>query len=140
MNLPLATKGSLAMSKRLISSLLFTLAAGLVVTAVPATSAEPGLRHTFFMAGSIIESSADGVYICIGSPDGARVGQTLEVVRITRTHGPKQSIRFKREKVGTVRVDAIVDEHFAQATVTSGRAKKGDVVRSADPVASATEE
>ena len=128
------------MSKRLISSLLFTLAAGFVVATVPATGAEPGLRHTFFMAGSIIESSADGVYICIGSADGAQVGQTLDVVRVTRTHGPKQSIRFKREKVGTVRIDAIVDEHFAQATLTSGRARKGDVVRLVEPVGAATGE
>ncbi|HBL26597.1 MAG TPA: hypothetical protein DD490_07170 [Acidobacteria bacterium] len=113
-----------------------------MVAAPGAAAEDPGIRHTFFMAGSIIEASAEGIYLCIGSPDGARVGQQLDVVRITRvpSHGPKQQgARFKREKIGTVRIDAIVDEHFAQATVTSGRAEKGDIVRLADPAEGAGE-
>ena len=38
-----------------------------------------------------------------------------------------------REKVGKVKVDAIVDEHFAQATVVDGKVEKGDIARLADP-------
>ena len=90
----------------------------------PAARAEnPGIRHTVFMAGSVIEASAEGTYLCIGTTDGAEPGQVLDVVRMTRNRSgnPKQGVRFHRERVGKVRVDAIVDERFAQATVVNGR-------------------
>ncbi len=102
----------------------------------PAARAEsPGIRHTVFMAGSVIEASAEGIYLCIGTADGAEPGQVLNVVRMTRNRSgnPKQGVRFHRERVGKVRVDAIVDEHFAQATVVDGKVEKGDIVRLADP-------
>lgn len=113
---------------------LFILFAALVAQGSLVAASNPGIRHTVFMAGSVIESSADGVYLCIGTSEGAQVGQQLEVVRLTRDTGinPKQGAHFKREKVGTVRIDAIVDEHFAQATVVSGHAEKGDIVRLAE--------
>jgi hypothetical protein len=87
------------------------------------------------MAGSVIESSAEGIYLCIGTAEGAAPGQVLDVVRVTRVRSgnPKQGVRFHREKVGKVKVDAIVDEHFAQATVVDGKVEKGDIVRLADP-------
>ena len=86
------------------------------------------------MAGSVIEASAEGIYLCIGTAEGAKPGQVLNVVRVTRDRGnPKQGVRFHREKVGKVKVDAIVDEHFAQATVVDGKVEKGDIVRLADP-------
>ena len=99
------------MTKPVTVSVFLTLAAFVAIAAPPATES-PGIRHTYFMAGSVVESSAVGVYLCIGSPDGARVGQQLDVVRVTRVrkHGPKQQgVRFKRDKVGTVRIDATVD-------------------------------
>ena len=106
-----------------------------VLAVAPAARAEnPGIRHTVFMAGSVIEASAEGIYLCIGTAEGAKPGQVLNVVRVTRDRGnPKQGVRFHREKVGKVRVDAIVDEHFAQATVVDGKVEKGDIVRLADP-------
>ncbi len=119
------------MSKRSSLAITLVLAAAVASGAIWAAPNAPGIRHTVFMAGSVIESSADGVYLCIGTSEGAQVGQQLEVVRLTRDTGinPKQGARFKREKVGTVRIDAIVDEHFARATVVSGQAEKGDIVR-----------
>ena len=61
--------------------------------------------------------------------------ESLSVDRVTRVRSgnPKQGVRFHREKVGKVKVDAIVDEHFAQATVVDGKVEKGDIVRLADP-------
>ena len=107
-----------------------------ILTVAPTARAEsPGIRHTVFMAGSVIEASAEGIYLCIGTANGAIPGQVLDVVRVTRDRGsnPKQGIRFHREKVGKIKVDAIVDEHFAQATVLDGKVEKGDIVRLADP-------
>ena len=104
--------------------------------AVPAARADdPGIRHTVFMAGSVIEASAEGIYLCVGTAEGASPGQVLDVVRVTRDRNvnPKQGVRFHREEVGKVKIDAIVDEHFAQATVLDGKVEKGDIVRLADP-------
>lgn len=99
-----------------------------------AAAGEPGLRHRFFMAGSVIEASAESVYLCIGTAEGAKVGQVLEVVRIRRdrTVNAKHGVRFRRHDVATVKIESIVDEHFARASVVTGRAKKGDIVRLAD--------
>lgn len=129
------------MSKRnVVAVALIVLVTVLVAGPTPAAASEPGLGHTF-MAGSVIESSPEGVYICLGSPDGAAVGQQFDVVRVTRDRSgnPKQGARFKRTKVGTVRIDAIVDEHFAEATVTSGSVEKGDIVRLSEPADGAKE-
>ena len=120
-------------SKFVFAAFLITLSAFAVG---PAAGAEnPGIRHKVFMAGSILEASAEGIYLCIGTADGATPGQVLDVVRVTRDRGsnPKQGIRFHREKVGEIKVDAIVDEHFAQATVLDGKVEKGDIVRLANP-------
>lgn len=83
--------------------------------------------HSVFMKGSIIHTADDGVYLCIGSKDGASVGQELNVYKTTFTGQPKKP-SFKRDKTGMVRITEIVDEHFATATVISGKAEKNDIV------------
>ncbi|PKN17811.1 MAG: hypothetical protein CVU71_14640 [Deltaproteobacteria bacterium HGW-Deltaproteobacteria-6] len=79
------------------------------------------------MKGSIIHTADDGVYLCIGTKDGAAVGQELDVYKITFTGQPKAPT-FKREKIGKVKITQIVDEHFATAAVISGKAEKNDIV------------
>ena len=119
------------MSKRAIPALILGLAFAFAASPGPAAGDTPRLWHRYFMAGKIVESTTDGVHLCIGSADGAKVGQELDVVHVTRDRSvsPKQGGRFIRTKVGTIRITAIVDEHFADAVVTSGRAQKRDVVR-----------
>ncbi len=87
--------------------------------------------HGFIMKGSIIESSDSDVYLCVGSKDGAAVGQELDVykiIRVTRARGT-----FKREHTGKVKITEIVDEHFAKATAISGKAEKNDIVELVRP-------
>ncbi len=87
--------------------------------------------HGFIMKGSIIESSDSDVYLCIGSKDGAVVGEELDVykvIRVTRARGT-----FKREHTGKVKITEIIDEHFAKATVTAGKAEKNDIVELVHP-------
>ena len=88
--------------------------------------------HGFLMKGSIIETSDSDVYLCIGKKDGASVGQELNVYKIvTFRFPPKPSptlTRFKRESMGKVRITEIIDEHFAKATVISGKVEKNDIV------------
>jgi hypothetical protein len=78
------------------------------------------------MKGSIIETYDSYIYLCIGSNDGAEVGQELDVYKI-RTISKARST-FQREHAGKVKITEIVDEHFAKAKVISGKAAKNDVV------------
>ena len=87
--------------------------------------------HGFLMKGSIIEASDSDVYLCIGSKDGASVGQELDVYKIPQTK--PEALHFYREHTGKVRITEIIDEHFAKAKVISGRAEKNDIVELVRP-------
>jgi hypothetical protein len=89
--------------------------------------------HGFLMKGSIIETYDSEVYICIGSKDGASVGQELDVYKVnitypTRYHSPNLPPIFRRQNTGKVKITGIIDEHFAKAKVISGTADKNDIV------------
>ena len=47
------------MFKRAVPTLFLTLAAIFATSVAPAAGSEPGIRHTLFMAGSVIESSSE---------------------------------------------------------------------------------
>ncbi len=118
--------GGITRIRRSIVGLLF---ASLLAAACASAADSPSLRHTFFMRGHIVEMQDAALVVCIGQADGASVGQTLDVVRHRRVAtGPKGMGRFKREVVGQVRIDAIVDEHYAEATLVSGEAGQRDSV------------
>ena len=87
--------------------------------------------HRYIMKGSIIEASDSDVYLCIGSKDGASVGQELEVYRIIGTGLRRKP--FKYVFTGKVKITEIIDEHFAKAILISGDVKKDDVVELARP-------
>jgi hypothetical protein len=87
--------------------------------------------HGYLMKGSIIEASNSDVYLCIGSKDGASVGQELDVYRIPETK--PEALHFTRVQTGKVRITEIIDEHFAKAKVISGRAEKNDIVELVRP-------
>jgi len=114
-------------SKRMGMLLLLAMAVA-AFSAAPATAASA--YHKYLMKGSIIEVSNEGIYLCIGTEDGAEPGQVLDVMRISRdTSGaPKGGAKFKREKVGKVEILEVVDEHFARAKQVSGEAKVSDMV------------
>jgi len=70
------------------------------------------------------------IYLCVGTSEGAKVGQELTVVRFVKmgNTGPKGQPVFKKEEVGKVKITEIVDEHMANATIVSGEAKVNDIV------------
>lgn len=86
------------------------------------------VRHGLFMKGSILETYDSEVYLCIGKKDGAKAGQELDVIKITSSGNPKSGLMFKREQTGKVRISEIIDEHFAKATIISGKAEKNSIV------------
>ena len=82
--------------------------------------------HGFLMKGSIVEGSNSDVYLCIGSKDGAAVGQELDVYKILQRQS--KATPFRRVQTGRVRITEIIDEHFAKAMVISGKSEKNDIV------------
>ncbi len=89
------------------------------------------IYHRYIMKGSIIEASDSEVYLCIGSKDGAKVGQKLNVYRII--YSGFRGKPFEQVFTGNVKITEIIDEHFAKAIVISGEAKKDDIVELAVP-------
>jgi len=87
--------------------------------------------HGFLMKGSIIETSDSEVYLCIGSKDGASVGQELDVYKIIQRQS--KVTPFRRVLTGKVKITEIIDEHFAKGTVISGKAEKNDIVELTGP-------
>jgi hypothetical protein len=87
--------------------------------------------HKYLMKGSIIETSDDGVYLCIGTRDGAKVGQEFDVYKIITISHARST--FQRVHAGKVKITEIVDEHFAKAKVISGKAEKNDIVELSAP-------
>ena len=87
--------------------------------------------HKYIMKGSIIETSDDGVYLCIGTRDGAKVDQELDVYKIITISHARST--FQRVHVGKIKITEVVDEHFAKAKVISGKAEKNDIVELSAP-------
>lgn len=85
-------------------------------------------RHKYIMRGQILESTADGVYLCIGSADGTEVGQELKVYRFVRVPPIKSLPNYRREETGRVKITEIVDEHFAKAKILTGEARENSIV------------
>jgi hypothetical protein len=72
---------------------------------------------------SVIAIEDSNVYICIGSRDGAKVGQELDEYNIGAKHMVyKGSPSFERKHTGKIKNIEILDEHFARAILVSGKA------------------
>jgi len=104
--------------------------ASLVVAA--AVSAQ-GIGHTFVMRGQIVDITDGIATICVGHADGATPGQTLNVVRVTPIPRPSRGTgpitpSFRRDDIGSIKIESIVDEHFARARVMNGPIAMHDIV------------
>lgn len=116
-----------------IRKLVAMLALLLAMPALPsAAQDEPGVRHRLLMKGSVTAVADDGIYLCIGSRDGAAAGQVLDVFRVRKRPGTggkqRTGLRFVREHVGRLEIVEIVDQHFARAKAVEGDAREGDLV------------
>ena len=89
-------------------------------------------KHKYIMRGQILEVTGDTAYLCIGSKDGAQVGQEYTVYRfvkvpLVKTRGTVNYV-FKREQAGGIKITEIVDEHMATAQITRGEVKANYIV------------
>lgn len=86
--------------------------------------------HSYIMRGQVLESTSAGVYLCIGSADGAAVGQEYKVYKFQKMPVSAKSAQpnYKKEETGSVKITDIVDEHYAKAKVLSGDVKENYIV------------
>ena len=90
--------------------------------------AAPGIKHTFFMRGSVVNVDGKGIVVCVGKIDGAQNGQVLTVYRNVYRPGPRNSASYTRTNIGTVLVGTSVNDHFSNASVIKGDVKVNDIV------------
>lgn len=86
--------------------------------------------HKYIMRGQVLEVSDSTAYLCVGTRDGAQVGQEFTVYRFERTPSvnPKSTApSYKRTETGKIKIIEIVDEHMATAKILSGNVKINDV-------------
>lgn len=88
--------------------------------------------HEYVMRGQVLEVTGDSAYLCIGSHDGAQVGQEYTVYRFVKVPNPYgrrgTTYSYKREETGRIRITDIVDEHMATAQIIRGEVKVNYVV------------
>ena len=92
-----------------------------------ASAHSPGIGHTYFMRGSIVSDTNGQLVACVGRADNAKVGQQLAVYR-TISSGGKNPLSFRRKQVGSVRVDEIINDHYASVSSTTSGIRNGDIV------------
>ncbi len=110
-------------SARIIAALLFGL------LALAAQVGAESIKHEFFMQGQILSKDAKSIVVCIGSRDGAVVGDELSVIHHSAVAGPAKSApKFKREVIGKARVVDVFDDHYATLEVIEGKAGVHDMV------------
>ena len=87
--------------------------------------------HQYLMRGQILEVTGGEAYLCVGSKDGAKVGQEFSVVRFEKVLNPNPKSTapyFKRaETGGKIKITEIIDEHMATAKILSGIVKVNDI-------------
>jgi len=114
---------------KLTTKISLAIASIAMLGAVPAAAA--GIGHSFFMRGSIVGEQAEGKVVCVGSEDGATVGQVLSVYRTVVHPGPSGKGTgpfYHREPAGHVRIDHVYDAHFAHVSVVDGAPAVHDIV------------
>ena len=99
-----------------------------LLSAITACANTP-FYHKNFMRGQIVSVSNESAVVCIGSYKDSLVGQTLNVYQIEFDAGTQEGYDgFRRELIGAVKINSIINEHFARATITSGTVAKNNMV------------
>lgn len=92
---------------------------------------EGGVRHGWIMRGQVLAVDDGVASVCIGTRDGAKVGQVLSVEHVTIKPAPSPksgSPTFSRSNAGQIKIIELFDEHYARAQVVAGNPAVNDVV------------
>jgi len=83
-------------------------------------------RHKYWMRGQVLEVQDGTAYLCLGTEQGAKVGQVFTVRRYVKIGGPRGG-RYRVDNVGTVKITE-VESHMANAKIVTGDVKANDIV------------
>lgn len=84
--------------------------------------------HQYVMRGSVLDVSDGTAYVCLGTDQGAKVGQEFTVYRYVKAFtSSKQEPTYKVENVGKLQITK-TESHMANAAILSGDVKQNDVV------------
>lgn len=83
-------------------------------------------RHKYLMRGQVLEVQDGTAYLCLGTEQGAKVGQVFTVRRYVRIGGPRGG-SYRVDSVGTVKITE-VETHMARAKIITGKVKENDIV------------
>lgn len=82
------------------------------------------------MRGQVITASLDDIVICVGLDDEAQLGQQLTAYRFFETSNIGEGDeKFERRNIGKVRIEKIINDHYAKVNVIEGNVKKHDMVQ-----------
>ncbi|PCI72981.1 MAG: hypothetical protein COB38_02200 [Gammaproteobacteria bacterium] len=95
------------------------------------SSCAGSFKHDYLMKGQVIDvKDNDDIVVCVGTDDGAKVGQMLNVYRFIERHPDIESPdQYARVDVGKVVIEEIVNEHYAIAKIIDGSIEKYDTVQ-----------
>ena len=104
---------------------------GLTLVAMGCATLETA-GHKYIMRGQILEVADGMAYLCIGSADGAQVGQEYTVykfVKLPLNPIPRSAQPYyKKEEVGTVKIVKIADQHMAIASIVAGHVGINEII------------
>lgn len=102
-----------------------------VLLGLSACASMQSARHEYLMRGQVVELTGSEAVVCVGSQDGAQAGQELNAYKLVSVNvGGSARIppRWEKQKIGTVRILQVIDEHFARAQVISGQVEVNNIV------------
>ncbi len=84
------------------------------------------MRHKYFMRGQILDVENGTAYLCLGTEQGAKVGDVLTVRRYVNIGGARGP-HYRVDDIGTVQITEVFS-HMANAKILKGDVKAHDVV------------
>lgn len=85
--------------------------------------------HEKIMRGQIVGIDNDEVVLCVGSIDGAMIGQEMQVYRYVWVGAEEDGDDdYQVSHVGTLKVKSVVNEHFSRAIRIKGDIRKNDMI------------
>ena len=100
-----------------------------VFSLVVSGCANSDFSHNYLMKGQVISVDDNNIYVCVGLDDGAKVGQILETYRFVMNDDNDEGADFfLKQETGQIRIEELVDKHFAKVSVLEGEVKKHDMV------------
>lgn len=95
--------------------------------------ANTGFYHKNIMRGQVVKADNNSVVVCIGKDNGAKQGQVLNAYRIETVVAVEEGEEaFVKRLVGSVKIESVIDEHFAKVTVVDGDVERYDIVELVD--------